>query len=175
MIFQDRSQHVTRILIVLDDQNAEAGQRRLTFPVLRGFEGHRRRRNIFDRRLADRQPDDERRSLVSAFAVGRYVSAVHLHEVRHDRKTEAESARASSMLTVRLPKAFKDEWQKSWFDADPVVPDLDLDTVVLIAKKNINVPVLLRKFDGICKQVEKHLLETFAIGFNMRRRVVVEV
>src|SRR4029079_7023706 len=83
--------------------NANATPARALEPR-RGLNGHRRIRHLVMGRRPSRQLHGERGTLPFAFALERDRPAVHLHDLAHDRETEAEAADLRGGLQLDLLK-----------------------------------------------------------------------
>src|SRR5579871_5494318 len=75
----------------------------------------------------DRQANREGRPAVLATTVDRDRATMHLHQLPHNRQTQAESTSAPRGRTIRLPETLEDIRQKLWRDADARVGYAELD------------------------------------------------
>ena len=113
-----RYQHVTRVLVVVDDEDPDAVQGN----AARGRSGRWLGERLRSR--GNRKSDRKRCAVIGSVALRLDVTAVQLDEVAHDRQAEAHAAVRARRGRVRLAEAFEHVREELGRDADARVAHL---------------------------------------------------
>src|SRR6266542_819049 len=169
LALQQRAEERARILLVVDDKNAQPGQVRQIVGA----------GDIFERRTLDRlarivhrlqhthrQQGGEPRAAVLPLAVRAHGPSVQFDEVPHDRQAETQPAVTAGRRAIGLRKTIEDVGQELGADADARVFDRDRRVVALALQAHGHAAVARRELHRVRQQVPEHLLQAIAVPRN---------
>jgi hypothetical protein len=151
-LLEKAADHAARVVLVVDDQHAQAGDAAVG---VRGDAGALAHAALVAlgrlRRRDDRQQDREGRPLAGAFAGDAHRAAVQLDELLDDGQSEPEAAVAAGRAGVGLAEAVEHERQEIGTDALAGVADLDLEARVDAADADLDVAAGRREFHRVAE------------------------
>src|SRR5581483_985329 len=92
------------------------------------------------------------------------LSPVGLHDVLHDRQSQAGSAEVARTGPVDPVKTLEDPGEIFLRNADPAVLDFDFDPALFLGSLNLDRSLFRGVFDGVLQQINKNLIDFFRIG-----------
>lgn len=159
--------HLTRLGLVVDEQDAKAVEPVGALELCDGREKHRRvavggRSDALRKR--HRQADGEARAATRSLAVGGDVAPLQLDEVPRDREPEAEAALRPADAPLRLTKALEHVGQKLHRDALPGVGHLHAELLALAAQGHAHAATARRELHGVVDEVPNDLLKAIGVA-----------
>ena len=155
-------QHLRRVLVVLDDQDEEP----TPVPRCRAALGY----GLISR-LAERDPQGERRPAPRASAVRRDPAAVELGEPLRERQAQAEPSFGSREILVRLAERVEEPREELRLDAHAGIRDADHREPARVIElgANLHQTALVRESRGVVQEVADHLREPDRIPIDPQR------
>src|SRR6266481_4663859 len=162
---QDHAHELARVGLVIDDEDAQAGESDRPADGL-AIEPAARRLGQDRVRVSrgEGKVDGEGGSVALARALGIDVPAVQLDDVSHDGEPEPEAAVSAADRCLALSEAVEDERKELVANALARVADRDPRHRVAALEPDVDAAARRRELDGVGEEVPDHLLQATGIG-----------